>query len=141
VKEVDSMPLTDEERDQLCQRAAEVAQYAYAPYSNYSVGSAVLFESAEIFVGSNVENCSFGLTICAERTAIGQGVSCGLRRLRAVAVSTVNGGTPCGACRQVISEFATEDCVILICKHDRTLLRELPFTTLLPESFRDLPDE
>ena len=85
--------------------AAQARRKAYVPYSNYAVGAALLAASGEIYTGCNVENASYGMTMCAERTAAFQAVCCGDREFVAIAVVTENGGTPCGACRQVLSEF------------------------------------
>ncbi|MDI6828837.1 MAG: cytidine deaminase [Armatimonadota bacterium] len=96
----------------LCEKLIEVArgavERAYAPYSKFRVGAAVLGESGKIYAGSNVENASFGLTVCAERVAILKAVSEGEKTVKAVAIanSTGNVAFPCGACRQVIAEFA-----------------------------------
>ena len=106
----------------LVARAREVAAHAYSPYSGWRVGAAVVFaESAEPFVGANVENGSYGLTICGERSAIFAGVAAGGRRLEHVALTCRDrDGTlvakiaPCGACLQVIAEFGTADTVIEI---------------------------
>lgn len=100
----------------------EARESAYAPYSKYKVGSAVLTDQDEIFTGCNVENASYGLCICAERNAIFQAVAHGQRNtenkiaLQAVAVVTQDIGSPCGACRQVIQEFMPKngDVVILL---------------------------
>src|SRR5260221_5656245 len=93
--------------DDLKRRARDAARHAYAPYSNFPVGAAVLADDGNVHVGANVENASYGLAMCAERTAIFQAVARGARRIRAVAVytSTQTVTTPCGACRQVIAEF------------------------------------
>ncbi len=95
-------------------RAARAARRrAYAPYSHFSVGAAVLSSSGAVVVGCNVENASFGLSICAERAAIHRAVAEGHRRLRAVAVVAGPGGSmPCGACRQVMQEFGVRDVII-----------------------------
>ena len=101
--------ISDEVRDRLIAAACEVRARAYAPYSRFTVGAAVLASDGRIFTGVNVENASYGLTICAERHAVGAMVADGARRIAAVAVCTENGVTPCGACRQVLSEFAPDE--------------------------------
>ena len=95
--------------DELMRIAAEAALSAYAPYSMFRVGAAVLMDDGSVFTGVNVENRSYGLTNCAERTAIFSAVAGGRRTIEAVAVSGPDSEAPlppCGACRQVISEFA-----------------------------------
>ena len=94
--------------DKLFQKALAAAESAYAPYSKFRVGAALWSEDGRIFTGCNVENRSFGLTICAERTAVFKAVSEGAKRFLALAVSTPDSEKPvgpCGACRQVLSEF------------------------------------
>jgi cytidine deaminase len=94
--------------DALFEEAQQAAAYAYAPYSQFRVGAALLAEDGSIYRGCNVENRSFGLTLCAERSAVVQGVSRGRRTFIALAVATpdsVSPVGPCGACRQVLSEF------------------------------------
>ena len=94
--------------DELFQKAIDSAESAYAPYSKFRVGAALLSEDGRVFTGCNVENRSYGLTICAERTALFKGVSEGAKCFVALAVSTPDSEkpvAPCGACRQVISEF------------------------------------
>ena len=93
--------------------ATEARGKAHAPYSSFPVGAAVRASSARIFAGCNVENASTGLTVCAERVAIWKAISEGERQFQALAVVTEPGSMPCGACRQVMSEFA-EDMPILI---------------------------
>ncbi len=94
------------DRDALIREAARVRPSAYAPYSRYLVGAALLGESGKVYTGVNVENASYGLTICAERNAVFHAVAEGETRFTAIAVVTENGGSPCGACRQVLAEFS-----------------------------------
>ena len=93
---------------QLVAAAHSAREQAYAPYSNYAVGAAVLTENGEIIPGCNVENASYGGTICAERVALTSAIAQGKRHLRAIAVVTVDGGSPCGLCRQVMVELGAE---------------------------------
>ena len=130
--------LTQHERETLLTAAGSALKRAHAPYSNFHVGAAVLTHSGEVFLGCNVENASYGLTNCAERSAIFTAVQQnrdGKLSIRAVAV--VNGKqlpcSPCGACRQVIAEFGPDAVVIFKGEQE---YREMPITELLPESFR-----
>ena len=94
--------------DELFAEARKAADAAYAPYSKFRVGAALLADDGTVFTGCNVENRSFGLTICAERTAVVKALSCGRRSFKALAISTPDSEAPvgpCGACRQVLSEF------------------------------------
>lgn len=126
--------LTKEIKDKLIQRAKKAWALAYAPYSHYSVGSAVLTETGEMFDGVNVENAVYPLGICGERVAIFKAVSEGHRSFKAIAVVTRNGGTPCGSCRQVMAEFGL-DTVVLIADASGELLQETTVAELLPNSF------
>lgn len=128
-------PLGEDEAAALCRAAAEAAKAAYAPYSDFPVGAAVLTESGRTFAGCNVENASFGLTVCAERTAVGSAVAAGERRVVAVAVASRPGVTPCGACRQVLAEFAGESLEVLAADLGGRLLTRHALATLLPHSF------
>ncbi len=94
------------ELDALIEAAHAVRKNAYAPYSGYSVGAAVLDSSGQIWVGCNVENISYGVCVCAERAALCRMVSEGALEVRAVAVSTLDGATPCGTCLQALAEFS-----------------------------------
>lgn len=87
---------------------------AYAPYSGYAVGAAVATDDGRRFGGANVENASYGATVCAERVAVWSAVAAGARRLAAVAVVTEGGGAPCGLCRQVLAEFGPADLVVAL---------------------------
>jgi len=95
-------------QDELVKAAAEVRLRAYAPYSQYLVGAALLDDRGQIHVGCNVENISYGGTICAERAAATRMVSDGGSQIRAIAVVTKDGGAPCGLCRQFLIEFASD---------------------------------
>jgi cytidine deaminase len=118
------------------EKAARVAaKAAYARYSKYRVGAAVLTTSGRVFTGCNVENASFGLCNCAERTAIFTAVAAGERSLRAVAIytPTPTPAAPCGACRQVIREFGPEALIVSVCNSAQRLTTSLP--ALLPHAF------
>ena len=93
------------EDKELIALATKARKQAYAPYSHYEVGAALWTASGQVYTGCNVENASYGLTICAERTAAVKAVSSGERDFVAIAVVTADGGTPCGSCRQVLAEF------------------------------------
>jgi cytidine deaminase len=98
--------MTDQE---LIAQARKARMQAYAPYSNFAVGAALLSRSGRIFTGCNVENASYPLTTCAERTAMTKAISEGERGFEAIAVVTATGASPCGACRQILREFAGRD--------------------------------
>ena len=126
--------LTNELRETLIMRAIAARKGAYAPYSQYAVGAALLTESGQIYDGVNIENAVYPLTICAERVAIFKAVSQGEKSFKAIAVVTKNGGTPCGSCRQVMAEFGL-DTLVLIAKSNGTLIREQTVAELLPGAF------
>ena len=130
--------LNDEMRQKLIQSAATVREKAYAPYSKYAVGAAILTKSGRIYTGINIENAAYPDSICAERVALFKAVSEGERQFEAIAVVTSNGGTPCGSCRQVLSEFSL-DMKVLIADQERRLLSEINLSELLPGAFR--PDD
>ncbi len=126
------------------QRAARAArQQAWAPYSRFPVGAAILTDCGRIFVGCNVENSSSGLTICAERTAVGAAVSQGFRSFSAIWISLAGMPLPCGACRQVLAEFQPDLLLILdqVDRDDQLPPELLRLSALLPRPFRlRLPD-
>lgn len=119
---------------ELVRRAREVMRNAYAPYSNFHVGAAIEAEDGTIHVGCNVENASYGLTICAERMAVGAAVAAGKRSLRRVAVVTAvePPATPCGACRQLLAEFGLQ---LEIIAAGPSSERRWTLKELLPEAF------
>ena len=120
-----SKTLTKEEEKILLDAAQTVREHSYSPYSKFKVGAAVLTRDGEIFTGTNIENASYGLTVCAERNAIFAAVSAGKRRFRALALITqklpgLAFNSPCGACRQVMSEFMAPDTPVLVAVMDGT---------------------
>lgn len=100
--------LNEESAQDLVRRAIAARRLAYVPYSKFPVGAALLTRSGKIYTGCNVENASYGLTVCAERVAIWKAISEGETEFVALAVATNIGGSPCGACRQVMAEFAPD---------------------------------
>ena len=126
--------LDQEQKINLVKIANQARKWAYAPYSNYQVGAAVLTDSDRIYDGVNIENAAFSVTICAERTAIFKAVSNGERKFQAVAVVTKDGGTPCGSCRQVMAEFSPEMLVILADENGK-ITSEKKLSDLLPGAF------
>jgi cytidine deaminase len=118
--------------------AKDARKRAYAPYSNYKVGAAVLTESGDVFIGCNVENASYGATVCAERGAIMQMIAAGGKRPVAAAVVTQGkvGGSPCGICRQVLAEFASDMTIILAGESGGPEdMRITALSDLLPDAF------
>jgi cytidine deaminase len=105
--------LKEEVAQTLVRQAIEARQRAYVPYSSFPVGASLLTRSGKIFTGCNVENASYGLTVCAERVAIWKAISEGETEFEALAVATNIGGSPCGACRQVMAEFAPDMPVLI----------------------------
>jgi cytidine deaminase len=127
--------LTTRVKEELIRKANEAREQAYAPYSRYQVGAAVLTADGQVFTGCNIENAAFPSSLCAERVAIFKAVSEGHRQLRAIAVVTSNGGSPCGGCRQVMREFGGKQLIVLIADGSGTLLEEFTLDELLPRSF------
>jgi cytidine deaminase len=128
------MMLNTETKQKLIDTAVQARQWAYAPYSNYAVGAALLTASGRTYDGVNVENAAYPTTMCAERVAVFKAVSRGEREFEAIAVVTSNGGTPCGSCRQVLAEFGL-DTVVLIATADGVLVQETNVRELLPGAF------
>jgi cytidine deaminase len=122
--------------DALKERARSAAQRAYAPYSRFAVGAAVLTDGGEIYSAGNVENASYGLSMCAERNAILQAVAGGARTLSALVVYTATAAPtpPCGACRQVLAEFGPE-ALVICCTGADALDRRYLLAELLPGAF------
>ena len=129
-----------EKYSELIAAAKAAAEKAYAPYSNFFVGAALLTKSGKIYTGCNVENSSFSVTNCAERTALFSAVADGEREFSAVAIVGGENGDlsspcfPCGVCRQALSEFCDRDMSILIVSKDT--YKEYTLGDLLPESFK-----
>jgi cytidine deaminase len=124
--------------EQLIMMSRLAMEQAYAPYSNFRVGVAVLGESGRIYSGCNVENASYGLSICAERVAIFNAVCSGERIIKAVVISNSSGkpAFPCGACRQVMSEFTTAPQDLEICLVGDSGVESYTLAELLPNAFR-----
>jgi cytidine deaminase len=133
--------LTDKQRQQLIGTSLGARRWAYAPYSEYAVGAALLTSSGVIYDGVNIENAAYPTSMCAERVAVFKAVSEGETNFIAIAVATSNGGTPCGACRQVLSEFGLETKVLIV-NGDGIIKQETTVAELLPGAFgpQDLPD-
>ena len=128
---------TDEELIALAQKARE---RAYAGYSNFPVGAALLGRSGQVYTGCNVENAAYPLTTCAERTAVTKAVSEGEREFDAIAVVTATGATPCGACRQILREFGGSDGSLRVIVSDLDgNVRTFTIAELLPAGFT--PDQ
>ncbi len=133
------MNLSPEERQNLVQRAVQARSLAYAPYSNYPVGAAVLTRSGRVFTGVNIENAAYPTTMCAERVAIFKAVSEGETDFLAIAVAS-NAGMSCGGCRQVMAEFGL-DMLVLTADDQGRVAQEVTVRDLLPGAFThtDLP--
>lgn len=129
------MGLSSSQRRRLSAAARRAARSAYAPYSKFRVGAAVLAGSGRIYTGANIENASYGLACCAERTAVFQAIAEGERRIAAVAVftPTPKPTPPCGACRQVINEFGPRAVVVCTCRSRERVVATLD--QLLPDAF------
>ncbi len=124
------------EYQELMNRAIEASKNSYSPYSKFAVGACLITETGKIYSGCNFENSSFGLTICAERNAIGSAIADGERRIKSIAIYSPNQKHcyPCGACRQVLNEFKSESGLDVITEGDNEL-EVAPISFLLPEGF------
>lgn len=133
------MSLSKTGAEALLNAARQAASLAYAPYSDFPVGAALLTMDGEVITGVNVENASYGLTICAERTAITRAVAEGKRQFQAIAVwasQRPHGSvTPCGACRQFLAEFLTPDSPVIYSDAQTGEIKNLLMGALLPEAF------
>ena len=128
------MNITSDQRAELIRRAQEARGRAYAPYSGYRVGAAVLAGSGHIYDGANVENAAYPSGICAERAAVFNAIGRGEREVQAVVVATENGGTPCGSCRQVLFEFGPQAAVIMVDGSGK-VVAQATLPDLLPMAF------
>ncbi|MFQ5905314.1 MAG: cytidine deaminase [bacterium] len=123
------------EEDELIRLALEARENAHAPYSGFKVGAAILAKSGKVYTGSNVENISHGLALCAERSAVAAAVSAGERDFDTIVISSISSppASPCGACRQVLREFSADMNVIMV--NDRGERRIATLAGLLPQPF------
>lgn len=124
----------------LCQMAITATNKSYSPYSGCKVGAALLTKEGKIYTGCNIENASFSPTICAERVAFAKAVSEGEREFRAIAIAAKKGDalstfTPCGVCRQVMSEFCDDDFTVLVVTGESSF-EEYTLADMLPHSFK-----
>ena len=126
--------MNDDNRRTLIARAMAARARAYAPYSKYHVGAALRAASGKVYDGANVENAVYPAGICAERTALVKAVSEGERKFEAIAIATSNGGSPCGVCRQMLSEFGL-DLIVLLVDDKGALVHETTLRDLLPRAF------
>jgi cytidine deaminase len=124
-----------EVREAVIRVAIDVRQRAYAKFSGFQVGAALLAANDDIYTGCNVENSSYGLTICAERAAVFTAIAAGQTQFELLAVATAGGGSPCGACRQVLAEFAPQLPILLIDIDRPNDVVELNLRDLLPRAF------
>jgi cytidine deaminase len=126
----------------LIKAATKVRKLAYAPYSRYLVGAALLGRSGKVYTGVNVESAAYPTSICAERTAVFKAISEGERSFKAIAIVTENAGSPCGSCRQVMAEFGL-DLVVIQADLAGNIKSEATLQELLPGAFTpaDLPHD
>lgn len=120
---------------ELHEAAKAVRFHAYAPYSGYAVGAALRDNQGQIHVGTNVENVSYGLTVCAERSAVSRMIAEGGSRIRELALVTRDGGTPCGMCLQVLAEFAESPSMPIVCFAEDGSARSFVLSEMMPHAF------
>ena len=116
--------------------AKDVATRAHAPYSQFPVGCVIVDENDQMHVGCNVENASYGLTMCAERNATGSAISAGAERFKTIVVASREAVTPCGACRQVLAEFSSHDTEVFLIDLDGRQCEQHLLSHLLPHQFK-----
>jgi cytidine deaminase len=131
--------LSSEQAQFLLEAARKASENAYVPYSHFPVGAAILLENGDVVSSANVENASFGLTICAERNAVTKAVTDGQKKFQAIAVwakqRPFGAVTPCGACRQVLAEFFSKNSPVVMTEPETGKLRILSIEALLPYGF------
>ena len=118
----------------LIKAAKNAREKSYCPYSNYAVGAAIKTKDNKIYKGVNVENASYGLVICAERSAVFNAVTDGNKNIEEIAIVTKDGGAPCGGCRQVLNEF-NPNMIVIISNEDGSKITKYRLKELLPDSF------
>ena len=132
--------MDQQHKEELLSAAVQAAERAYAPYSKFQVGAALRGKNDVIYRGVNVENASYGLTNCAERSAIFNAISDGERQFDLIAIASPGGVAPCGACRQVLHEFAPDINILLIDTSGKKQVTELSLSMLLPHAFFGLEE-
>ena len=130
--------MDQQHKEELLSAAVQATERSYAPYSKFQVGAALLGKNDVIYRGVNVENASYGLTICAERSAIFGAISDGQRQFELIAIASPGGVAPCGACRQVLHEFAPDIKILLVDTSGEKQVAELSLNMLLPHAFSGL---
>lgn len=122
--------------EKLIKTAKQASKFAYAPYSKFKVGAAIMSDKGKIYTGVNIENASYGLTVCAERVAIFKAITEGEKKFKAIAIytNTKNFTAPCGACLQVMQEFNPKLYVILI--NSKNEIKQYNLSSLLPHAFK-----
>ncbi|MEC7500867.1 MAG: cytidine deaminase [Planctomycetota bacterium] len=132
--------MDQQHKEALLSAAVQASETAYAPYSKFRVGAALLGKNDVIYRGVNVENASYGLTICAERSAVFNAISEGERQFDLIAIASPGGVAPCGACRQVLHEFAPDIKIFLVDTSGEKPVTELSLNVLLPHAFFGLDE-